>query len=106
TEREQDLPQVSLVGGVLLAVLGDLCARQQLAPNLVASSNDVKLLIRSRLQKAALPADTVLTQGWRAQHILPELLAVLDGRRSVLVADVTAEAPLAFVDVPATGDVP
>jgi hypothetical protein len=69
-----------------------------LAPNLVSSSNDVKLLVRSRLQKADLPADTLLTQGWRAQHILPELLAVLDGRRSVRVSDVSAEAPFAIED--------
>jgi ribonuclease D len=99
-EREQDPPQVALVAAVLTAVLGDLCARLRLAPNLVSSNHDVKLLVRARLTGAALPADLPLTQGWRAAHILPELLAVLDGRRLLRIADVKAEAPFALVDAP------
>ena len=54
--------------------------------------------MRARLQGGPLPADSLLTQGWRAQHILPELLEVLDGRRSLRVANVRAEAPFAFDD--------
>jgi ribonuclease D len=98
TEREQDPPQVGLVANILSAVLGDLCVRRQLAPNLVATGQDVKLLVRARLQGAPPPAESLLTQGWRGAHILPELLAVLEGRRSLRVADVAAEAPLAFED--------
>jgi ribonuclease D len=99
-EREQDVPQVGLVSGILMAVLGDFCAREKLASNLVANSQDVKGLVRARLQGAGLPEDSLLTQGWRRDHVLPELLAVLDGRRAVSVRDVRAEAPLAYVDVP------
>jgi ribonuclease D len=95
-EREQDPPQVGLVVNVLQAVLGDLCARYGLAPSLVAGSTELKNLVRARLQGAALPAGALLTQGWRRAHILPELLAVLEGRRSVRVADVAANAPFAF----------
>lgn len=93
TEREQDLPQLPLITNVLSAVLGDFCHKNRLAPNLVASSNDLKLLVRSRLLGTDVPADSSLHQGWRRQHVLPELLAVLDGRRSVRIANVTAEAP-------------
>jgi ribonuclease D len=99
-DREQDVPQVALVSSVLLAVLGDFCARQRLAPNLVANTQDVKGLVRARQQGAALPEDSLLMQGWRREYVLPELLAVLEGRRAVSVRDVTAEAPFAFVDVP------
>jgi ribonuclease D len=95
-EREQDPPQAGLVGNVVSAVLGDFCVRQRLAPNLVATNQDVKLLVRSRLQGDPLPAESLLTQGWRAQYVLPELLAVLDGRRRLRVADVRAEAPFEF----------
>ncbi len=95
-ERDQDPPQVGLVTNVLTAVLGDFCARNRLAPNLVASTADVKLLVRSRREGAGLPEDSQLTRGWRSEHVLPELLAVLDGRRLVRVADVTAEAPFAY----------
>jgi ribonuclease D len=97
-EREQDRPQVALVATVLSAVLSDLCVRRRLAANLVATSQDFKLLVRARLQGGSLPSESLLTQGWRAQHILPELLAVLDGRRGLRVADVRAEAPFAFDD--------
>ncbi len=97
-ERDQDPPQVLLAAGVLTAVLGDVCARLRLAQNLVASNQDVKRLVRARFLGAALPTDVPLTQGWRANAILPELLAVLDGRRLVRIADVTAPAPFAYVD--------
>jgi ribonuclease D len=95
-EREQDLPQVALVVHVLAAVFGDLCARRQLAPNLVASSNDLKQLVRAWTLEGQLPADSPLTRGWRAAHLLPELEAVLEGRRSVRVANGRAAAPLAY----------
>ncbi len=95
-ERESDPPQVGLVTGVLLAVLGDFCARQKLASNLVANSHDVKLLVRARLQGQPPPEESALAHGWRREHVLPELLGVLEGRRSLRVADVAAEAPFAF----------
>jgi ribonuclease D len=99
-ERELDPPQVTLVGNVLSAVLGDLCSRQKLAANLVASNQDVKALVRARLQEEDLPDDIPLTRGWRGQHILPELAAVLDGRRLLRIADVKSEAPFEFQDDP------
>ncbi|HTU21346.1 MAG TPA: HRDC domain-containing protein [Gemmataceae bacterium] len=105
--REQDPPQLALVANVLTAVLGDVCARLGLAANLVASSNDVKLLVRARLAGQPLPSESLLTAGWRSAHILPELLAVLDGRRLLRIADIQAEAPLAYTDalnLPASSD--
>jgi ribonuclease D len=96
--REQDPPQVGLVSNVLTAVLGDVCARSRLAPNLVASTNDVKLLVRARLAGQPLPSESVLTAGWRRDHILPDLLAVLDGRRLLRIADVTADSPFDYVN--------
>jgi ribonuclease D len=94
-ERDNDPPQIGLVNNLLLAVLGDLCARSSLTPGLVATSSDVKLLVRARFQRTELPAESALTRGWRAEAILPTLLAVLDGRRGVRVANVRAAAPFA-----------
>lgn len=96
--RELDPPQVGLVANVLTAVLGDLCARRSLAPNLVASTNDVKLLVRARLAAQPLPSESLLTSGWRRAHILPDLLAVLEGRRLLRIADVSADAPFDYTD--------
>src|SRR5262249_43249347 len=42
-ERDQDPPQAGLVSNVMLAVLGDFCARRHLASNLVATNSDVKM---------------------------------------------------------------
>ncbi len=98
--RELDPPQVGLVVNVLSAVLGDICARHRLAPNLIASNNDVKLLVRARLTDQPLPAESLLTSGWRSAHILPDLLAVLDGRRMLRVADIKADAPFDYSDLP------
>jgi ribonuclease D len=95
-EREQDPPQVQLAASVLGAVLGDLCARLQLAPNLVANGTDIKLLVRARRAGQPLPPESLLTHGWRAAHVLPDLLAVLEGRRALRIADVASETPLAY----------
>jgi ribonuclease D len=102
-EREQDVPQVGLVSNVLNAVLGDMCARGRLAPNLVASSADVRQLVRARFQDGPLPVESILTRGWRSVHVLPHLRAILDGRRSLRVADVRSEAPFAYEE-PASDD--
>jgi ribonuclease D len=97
-DRIEDIPQMNLVASVLIAVLGDLCTRARLASNLVASNSDVRALVRARLVGDPIPADMPLAQGWRSQHVLPDLLAVLEGRRLVRVADLKAEAPLAYQD--------
>lgn len=100
TERDIDPPQHGLLVQLLTAVLADFCARQRLAGSLAATSNDLKQLVRSKLQGAPLPADLLLAQGWRAKHVLPELEAVLDGKRAVRVADLRSEAPLGYENVP------
>src|SRR5262249_23785144 len=76
------------------------CARQRLASNLVASTEDVRLLVRARLKGRELPEDSLLTRGWRREHILPYLESFLDGRRSLRITDVRAEAPF---DCPPAG---
>jgi ribonuclease D len=95
-ERDQDPPRIAIVTAVLMAMLSDLCIRRRLAANLTASTSDIKMLVRSHSQGLPLPEESQLTHGWRKQHILPDVLAVLEGRRSLRVADVTAESPLAY----------
>jgi ribonuclease D len=96
--REQDPPQVALISSVLTAVLGDLCARHRLAANLVANTSDVKMLVRARQAGVELAEESSLTRGWRAAHILPDLLAVLEGRRFLGIADVNKTAPFTYKD--------
>jgi ribonuclease D len=103
-EREIDPPQVGWLTAVLTATLGDFCIRRRLAANLVATNHDIKSLVRSRLANEPLPDDSLLTAGWRSSYVLPELLAILDGRRSLRIANLRAEAPFAFDEL--TGDNP
>lgn len=92
-DRDNDPPQVGLVTNFLLAVLGGWCAGQSLTPGLAATTQDVKLLVRARLQGAPLPEESILTSGWRAEHVLPMLLDVLDGRNTVRIRNLnTLEA--------------
>jgi ribonuclease D len=101
-ERIEDLPQLNLAANILIAVLGDLCARQHLAANLVASNTDIRAIVRAKLALEPLPQDVPLVRGWRSRHILPELLAILEGRRAVRIADLASEAPLESIDVAQT----
>src|SRR5262249_31052376 len=98
TDREQDPLPVTLTANVLSAVLGDLCAKMRLAQNLVANNSDVKALVRAKFVGTPPPEDSQLTHGWRREHILPELLALLDGQRVLRIADLTAAGPFDYGD--------
>ena len=41
--------------------------------------------------------DNNLTRGWRAEAVLPELLAVLDGEHAVRITRPRSAAPLAYL---------
>src|SRR5438128_1900889 len=97
-DRDQDPPQVQLITNVLTAVHGDFCAHHRLAPNLVAKTQDIRLLVRARLTGEPLPATSLLTHGWRGAHVLPHLLAVLEGRRTLRITDVKSETPFTIND--------
>ena len=98
-DREQDPPQLQLVTSVMTAVLGDSCVRNYLATNLVATSQDIKLLVRAHLQGTAPPENLLLVQGWRGRHVLPDLQAILEGRRWLRIANVGADTPFDYGDV-------
>jgi ribonuclease D len=97
-DRDNDPPQVALVTALLMAVLGDLCARSALTPAVAATTSDVKALARGRFQGTTEPpADSALARGWRSRAVLPALEAVLDGRQAVRIADIRASAPFQLI---------
>ena len=94
-ERDNDPPHVGTLATLLTVVLADLAARNHLAPNLVATSSDLKELVRSRQPGAdPMSADNRLAAGWRAEFIRPQLDAVLDGKSVLAVRDPRKPAPL------------
>jgi ribonuclease D len=93
--RDNDPTHVLLLASLLGVVLSDLCSRKRLASNLVATGQDLKAVVRSKAGNTELP-DIALTRGWRSRHILPELLAVLEGRHALRVVKPNSSAPLSY----------
>ena len=54
-ERDIDPPQVGIIANLLGAVLADQCTRMKLTTGLVATSQDVKLLVLRTLEKGTGP---------------------------------------------------
>jgi ribonuclease D len=97
-EREQDPPQVGLAVSLLQAALFDFAVKHHLAPNLVASNQEVKNLVRAFVAGDIAQAGSLLTRGWRAQFVLPHLLAILKGSRTMRISDLRRDAPLEYLD--------
>ncbi len=95
-ERDNDPPQVNLTSSLLTAILTDLCSRKHLTAGIVATSQDVKWLVRARYRDEPLPAESHLTHGWRKDHVLPELLAILEGRRGLRIGNLKKQAVLEY----------
>lgn len=96
--RDNDPPNIVLLGSLLNVVLNDYTGRNRLASNLVASNSDLKAIVRSRADDEPLP-DVPLCRGWRAEHVLPELLALLSGETAIRVANPKAADPLELVEL-------
>ena len=95
-ERDNDSHAVALVASLLNVVLADWCARQELTTPLVATSADIRKLVRSAANRETPPDDCGLTVGWRKEHVLPVLAEVLDGRRALRVKSLEGDAPLEY----------
>jgi ribonuclease D len=98
--RENDPPHVALLANLLGVVLSEWCARYELAMSIVATTQDLKTLVRARQPGGILPEDFPLARGWRRDVVLPELQAFLDGRRALRVEDPTARHPIRIVPEP------
>lgn len=92
-EREQDPPQVALIVNLLAAIVNDFCAREKLAIGLTATTSDLKELVRAILRKEPIPETNLLMTGWRRNFVLPVLLDLLEGKRTVRITDVRADSP-------------
>lgn len=96
TERDSDPHAVSLVASLLSVVLADWCARNHLTTPLVATSSDVRSVVRSAANGEPLPADCALATGWRNTHVLPILQEVLAGQRALRVKSLHGDTPLEY----------
>jgi len=95
-DRDLEPPQQGLLVNLLAAHLAHLSDRMELAGNLVAGNQELKRLVRARIQGLPLPPQSLLQQGWRAKHILPHLQAMLEGRITLRVGDLHQDIPFVF----------
>lgn len=94
--RFEEPPGISTLSGLLSGVLAQCCSLNRIAGSLVANQSDIKHLIRWFLEGRPAHHDPVLLQGWRADLCGRTLLAVLEGRYALRIADPGGEFPIAL----------
>lgn len=104
-DRETDAPHVGVLATLLGVLLADYAAREEIAPAALATVADLKALIRARQPGGQLASDSPFLSGWRAATVLPHLEAILDGRVSIRIHDVSSPAPLK-IELPEGGPPP
>ncbi|MSR31892.1 MAG: ribonuclease D [Gemmataceae bacterium] len=95
-DYRQEPPQVQTIAQVLGSILADHCAREELTPGLVATTSDLRDLVRGKLEGNGLSPDNALADGWRKKHILPIFMAFLEGKSSLRLARVDRESPFEY----------
>jgi hypothetical protein len=62
----------------------------------VATSADVRKLVRAAAAGEPPHADCGLTVGWRREHVLPVLTEVVQGRRALRVGSLDGDTPFEY----------
>jgi ribonuclease D len=91
--RSDEPVPVTLVASFLATLLQQLALEWELAPALIATTNDLKVLVRSLSRQQPLPDTSPFARGWRSQFILPVLQSILSGDCSVRIGGLTSERP-------------
>lgn len=85
-----------VIGQLLGIALANRCAELNVAKGLVATSADLRQLVRWHVYRDQNGAKPRLTEGWRAEMCGDLLTDVLDGKIAMRVADPESDHPLVF----------
>jgi ribonuclease D len=85
-----------VIGQLLGIALANRCAELNVAKGLVATSADMRHLVRWHVYHDQNGSPPRLTEGWRAEMCGDLLTDVLDGKISMRVADPESDHPLVF----------
>ena len=88
--------KIPVLGTLFSAVLSTLCHQLQLAPQLVATTADVRDWIAWRLNLCNFETPPVLASGWRAGIIGKVFEELLTGEKGIYITNPTDDSPLEF----------
>ncbi len=90
----------AMLGQFLTSALSSICGAAEISPGIVGNPSDVRDLIALRLnERPVSDPPPVLTTGWRAEVVGKTLDDLLQGKRSIRIADPKSDHPLSFESV-------
>lgn len=96
--RKARIPNLGLLGQFLATALGVICREASIAPNLAASTEELRMVAAWRMGLIQLEETPRLFTGWRREVIAEKIDDVLEGTCSIRVVDPKSEQPLAISD--------
>ncbi len=90
-----------LIGDILFAVQKTICYDLDLAPELVASRNDLQNLVRAHRESRVEESQVPLLEGWRRQIVGQALIDLLDGAQ-LEIQVVKGDPPVRMLVDPST----
>ena len=93
--------QHNLLGQFLAPALGTICRRAEIAASMAGTASDVRELVAHHLGYSAESdgKPPVLASGWRAELVGSVIYELLDGKKSIRIANAKHADPLVFEDV-------
>jgi len=85
---------LGLLGQFLTTALNVVCRNQSIAPQIVGTTNDVRVMAAWKLGIIDLKEKPELASGWRAEMVGQLIEQVLDGTIAIRVDDPSSESPL------------
>lgn len=99
SERRDLPPQLAVLGQFLHTVLSSVCRRQQLAPSLVGTVQDVRDYVAAQLNVGpSRDEPPKLAVGWRAEVVGDLIDHFLDGKLAIRIDDPLSDHPLTLQD--------
>jgi ribonuclease D len=92
--RSDDRFGQSMLISLLSAALARTCIENELAPSLAGSAQDIRDLIRWKVEGSRADRKPDLLKGWRGEICGKTLLDVIEGKSILRVADLESEIPI------------
>ncbi len=92
--RSDDRFGQSMLISLLSAALARTCIESDVAPSLAGSAQDIRELVRWKIEGSPKDSPPELLQGWRGQICGKTLLDVIEGKLILRVADLESEIPI------------